>query len=263
MKKTEKESCRKGPGGRILYMAVLILVLGVFCFSAYQILKYVWEWTAGWKVTDDIRRKAVSETVLQTETETEKEYAPITVDFESLRRENKEIVAWIHCPDTVIDYPVVQAADNSYYLNRLVDGRINPAGTLFLDCRNASDFSDLNSIIYGHHMKNNTMFGTLEEYLEQAYYEEHPVMYLLTPGQDFKVELYLGYVTEDTAEVYALPMNEEYRARVLSSGLNRTTFSSAASLDNGDRLLTLSTCTYEYDDARYVVMGILRELDRP
>ena len=89
------------------------------------------------------------------------ETAPITVDFERLQEENKDIIAWLYCPDTEINYPVVQSKDNEYYLRRLLDGTWNIAGTLFMDYRNAADCSDLHTIIYGHNMKNNTMFGSL------------------------------------------------------------------------------------------------------
>ena len=82
------------------------------------------------------------------------ETAPITVDFERLQEENKDIIAWLYCPDTEINYPVVQSKDNEYYLRRLLDGTWNIAGTLFMDYRNAADCSDLHTIIYGHNMKN-------------------------------------------------------------------------------------------------------------
>lgn len=120
------------------------------------------------------------------------ETAPITVDFERLQEENKDIIAWLYCPDTEINYPVVQSKDNEYYLRRLLDGTWNIAGTLFMDYRNAADCSDLHTIIYGHNMKNNTMFGSLPKYSKQEYYEEHSVLYLLTPKQNYKVKLIAG-----------------------------------------------------------------------
>ena len=82
------------------------------------------------------------------------ETAPIIVDFEVLQTENKDIIAWLHCPDTKINYPVAQSEDNSYYLRRLLDGSWNTAGTIFMDYRNSADFSDRHTVIYGHNMKN-------------------------------------------------------------------------------------------------------------
>ena len=264
-KRRRKDSC-----GQILYAVALLAALAVFLFSVYHILCYVWEVTENWKVTDDMIRKAVA---IETEAESVEELipdpaedgsglkAPITVDFEAAKRENPDIVAWIYCPDTVINYPVVQAQDNEYYLRRLVDGRTNSAGSLFLDYRNASDFSDLHSVIYGHNMKNGTMFGSLTNYYEQEHYDRHPVMYLLTPEKDYKVELYVGYVDAGDADIYTYPMTREKMAEVLNASMRKTHFRSQAKLTEKDRFLTLSTCAYEYDDARYILVGVLRELE--
>lgn len=84
------------------------------------------------------------------------------------------MLAWLYCPDTVINYPVVQSDDNEYYLRRLMDGSSNTAGTLFADYRCSPDFSDPHTVIYGHNMKNDTMFGILPEYGAQEFYEPHP-----------------------------------------------------------------------------------------
>lgn len=260
----EKERIRNY-AGRILYIILLISVLLVFLVSMYKILLYVWELTESWKVTEDMIQKAVKTEMTddtQQDAQENMETAPISVDFESLWKENEDIVAWIYCPDTPVNYPVVQADDNEYYLDRLINGERNPSGTIFLDCRNSSDFSDINSVIYGHNMKNNSMFGTLTDYNDQEYYDKHPVMYLLTPDTDYKVELYVGHVTPENAECYAFPTTDEIKARVLINGKNKTTFLSQASLKTGDRLLTLSTCTYEYDEARYILIGLLRELGK-
>lgn len=105
--------------------------------------------------------------------ETPKEVAFIVVDFEELWKENGDVVGWLYCPDTVINYPVVQGDDNDYYLRRLLDGSNNIAGTLFIDARNKGDFSDWNTVVYGHNMRNDTMFGTLTEYASQEYYCSH------------------------------------------------------------------------------------------
>ena len=102
----------------------------------------------------------------------EKAECPVSVDFQKLKEENSDIIAWIYCEDTPINYPVVLAKDNSYYLHRKINGDYGFAGTLFADYRNKGDFSDNNTIIYGHNMKNDTMFGTITEYRNQEYFDE-------------------------------------------------------------------------------------------
>lgn len=86
------------------------------------------------------------------------------INFDILKSKNKDIVAWIYSEGTQINYPIVQSKDNDYYLRRLLDGTYNQGGTIFMDYRNNKNFEDYNTIIYGHNMKNNTMFGTLINY---------------------------------------------------------------------------------------------------
>lgn len=188
--------------------------------------------------------------------------APIEVDFEALRQENPDIIAWIYCPDTPINYPVVQAEDNSYYLRRLVDGTWNSSGTLFLDYRNADDFSDVNSVIYGHNMQNDSMFGTLLRYTEQEYYEQHPVICLLTPEKDYQVELFAGFTTPSDSAIYDLSAINEKTADEVLCLIETSTFTAEMNVKSEDRILTLSTCSYEYSNARYVVMGVLKQLTK-
>ena len=187
--------------------------------------------------------------------------APIEVDFEALLAENSDILAWLYCPDTVINYPIVQSEDNEYYLHRLPDGSGNYAGSLFMDYRNAADFSHWNSIIYGHNMNNDTMFGTLSEYKAQEYFDAHPIIYLLTPNGDYAINLMAGFVVEADAPLYSsFSPDAQQREKFIESWLSKSCFSSGISPEDGDRLITLSTCSYEFSGARYVVTGILEPL---
>ena len=111
------------------------------------------------------------------------------MDFESLLAQGPDVKAWLELPGTVIQYPVAQGEDNSYYLKHLYDGTANKVGCLFIDYENAEDFSDNNTIIYGHNMRDGSMFSALVEYKAQAYYDEHPEMYLVTPEGGYVVEV--------------------------------------------------------------------------
>ena len=135
------------------------------------------------------------------------------------------------------------------------------AGTLFADFRNAGDFSDWNTIIYGHNMKNDSMFGTLTDYKAQAHFDEHPVMYLLTPEQNYKINLSVGFVTQAGSELYdGLNPDEAEKAAFVEDWLKRSDFRSEAELSSGQNLITLSTCSYENSNARYVIVGVLEKL---
>lgn len=193
----------------------------------------------------------------QTEPTVPAETAPLSVDFDYLQDINQDVVAWIYSEDTPINYPVVLSADNSDYLHRLLDGTYNAAGTLFMDFRNSGDFSEENSIIYGHHMNNGSMFASLEMYRTQSYYDEHPVLYLLTPDGDYKLELIAGKtVHADDQIMYSTNLTvEEAQERMENSD-----FQADVTLDPQDHFVTLSTCAYSFHGARYVVTGVLRPL---
>jgi sortase, srtB family len=246
---------------RLISTALSILLLCVFLFSAYKIYSYFREERESSYLTNSLIDEAVSEQTASLPSDSEnkpnaKERPPITVDFNALWETNQDIIAWIYCEDTPINYPIVQSDDNSYYLRRLLDGSYNVAGTLFLDYRCKADFTDCNSIIYGHNMKNDTMFGTLPEYTEQSYYEAHPVMWLLTPEQNYKVELFAGFVTPSDSESYDIVYDRKDREQYIEEALLKSTFTADVETERIERIITLSTCSYEYENARFILIGI-------
>lgn len=184
---------------------------------------------------------------------------PITVDFAPLLAQNADVAAWIYCPDTPINYPVVQGEDNQYYLDHMIDGSINPGGTIFLDYRCAASLEDGYSVIYGHNLKDQALFGSLLNYADPAYYDAHPVMFVLTPEKNFVLELFAGFVTEDGDGLYYLPPTALTKEKLIKNCMERSDFDSPLRPTAEDRLVILSTCAYDFEDARYVLAGVLRE----
>ena len=180
----------------------------------------------------------------------------ITIDFEQLLAQYPNAVGWLYCEGTPINYPVMQSDDNDYYLRRLPDGTYNTAGSLFADYRCGKIGETNNFIIYGHNMKNGTMFSSLTKYKTQSYYDEHPVLYLYTPVGDYRIELIAGFVSRPTGEVYNTDQTYEQMLKYCSL----STFRSGAMLCDESVYITLSTCSYEYENARYVVIGSLEEI---
>ncbi|MCD8363893.1 MAG: class B sortase [Lachnospiraceae bacterium] len=184
------------------------------------------------------------------------------VNFTALQEINPEIVAWLYCPDTVINYPVVHGEDNEYYLTHLVNGTSNSNGCLFIDCRNSGDFSDGNTVIYGHHMASGRMFASLVRYANQAYYEAHPIMYLSVEGKTYLLELFAGYTTTEDSSAYRMQFDTSSEfALWLKEISEKSDFTADIKLTAEDRIVTLSTCAYSFENARYVVHGRLVELD--
>ena len=169
---------------------------------------------------------------------------------------NPDVTAWLYCPDTPISYVVVQASDNEFYLQKDIDGKYSSYGTLFVEHLCQKDFSNTNTIIYGHHMNDGKMFASLVNYAKQDYYNQHPVFYLNTPGVNYRVELFSGYATDMNSDSYQIGFsNVEDNQEWLDSIISQSAFESTVAVKPGDKILTLSTCTYEYDTARFVVHG--------
>ena len=183
------------------------------------------------------------------------------IDFESLKQINPDIVGWLYCEGTAINYPVVQGSDNTYYLKHLFDGSYNVNGCLFLDCRVEEDFSEPHSIIYGHHMKNGSMFSSLDGYKDQSYYDAHPQMLLITPEQSYLVKLFSGYVASVTDPSWEVDFLSEIEfENWLATSTDQSCFESSVYPSAVNRILTMSTCSYEFDNARFVVLGLLQPI---
>lgn len=184
--------------------------------------------------------------------------APVTVDFQSLKTINSEIVGWIYMEGTKISYPIVQGKDNSFYLNHTVDGSDNASGAIFLDCNNKPDFSDPNSILYGHNMKNGSMFRKLLEYLTGDAYQKSPYFWILTPENNWKYEIQSVF----TAKINSFPHQLfEQRDDGFKEFLQNMKQASAISISEehkimqAENVITLSTCNGN-SQSRTVVQGI-------
>lgn len=202
---------------------------------------------------------AIPDTSLQTGPAETKRIYP-SIDFEALKQINEDVVGWIYLEGTNINYPVVQGADNRHYVSALIDGTYNGSGSIFMDYRNQSDFSDPHCILYGHNMQNGSMFHDICNYKEPEYYDNHPTGMLITPEQNFYFEIVSAYVASLADPAWQLEFVDDADLLAwLSDSMERSSFVSSVQPQLGDRIITLSTCSYEYDNARYVLVGILKE----
>ena len=232
------------------YFILLAIFLIVFAVSAYKIGNYYWNKHK----SDQATQKAAEHVKIE---ETNDEPKLIDVDFKALREINSDIIAWLYCPDTQISYPVVQGTDNAYYLSHLLDNSYNVNGAVFMDYRGTPDFSASNNILYGHHMKSGAMFAPLMQYKEQDYYDKHPCMYLFTPKQNYCLELFAGVVVETDDTIYGSNISTD----ALTQYLSQSTFTAKEDVKVNCPIVTLSTCSYEFENARYVVLAKMVPLD--
>ena len=198
---------------------------------------------------------------------TEAPEAPLP-DYTPLLRINPDLVGWLRVPDTKINYPVLQTPeDPDYYLHRDFEGREAAAGALYVqaDC-DVTKPSD-NVIIYGHNMKNGSMFGELEKYEDRAFWETHPTFTFdtLTRRQTFEiVTVFKTFVYSDSADAFKYyrfveAEDEEAFDAFLADSRERALYDTGVEAHYGDKLLTLSTCEYSRENGRLVVVAKLVE----
>lgn len=253
-------------------LLLLVIVFGVvFGYSAYQLYSMASEYYESRQRYNAVADLAMSTTEPAATTapfavpgseETEVaaiETSPIQVDFDALLAQCSDIVGWIYCEDTVINYPIVRGNDNDYYLHHFIDGSYNGGGTLFMDYKNNKSFSDPNSVIYGHRMNDGSMFASLKKYnTDPEYYSKHPTLYVNTPTQNYRMDIFAAFVCDADSDTYTFGFPDDAAfQRWLSRMVSQSDFKTDVEVGPQDHVLTLSTCTYEWYDARYVVMGKL------
>ncbi len=182
----------------------------------------------------------------------------LTVDFASLQAINPDIVAWIYLPDTMINYPVTIGRDNDYYISHNADHNKNSSGAIFLDMNNQPDFTDQNTVIYGHNMKDGSMFATLHEYENEQFFASHPTIYLYTPdGKEHTYRIFAAYVTDAVSDTYMQTFaSGEAFLQYVDSTKQKSAFPSDVAINENSKLLTLSTCVQGQDSKRYVVVAV-------
>ena len=242
---------------------LIVLCLALLTYSGWQLYRYGRESLQSSTVYTALAEEAIPSLMVSSDPSEQEEAESLfpQIDFDALTQINEDTVAWLSCEGTPINYPVVQGTDNAYYLTHLFDGTENANGCLFLDSRVACDFSGGNSIIYGHYRKNGSMFAALAGYKEQSYYDQYPQMLLITPESAYTVELFSGYVTGTDGQAWQTVFSdEEAFVQWLGFVADASMFQSDIEPMASDRILTLSTCSYEFENARFVVHGVLRPL---
>lgn len=183
----------------------------------------------------------------------------LTGQVRQLSAEHSDSVAWLYIPDTNINYPVMQSGDNEYYAHRAADGSYLYAGSLFMDYHCSSDFSDFNSVIYGHNMGNGTMFADIPNYENEEYFMEHSYGWLTTDDNVRLIDFFAVARTVDTSGLYLADSTFEKWDSQLR---NCASIYKEIEVTESDHLLMLSTCTGAEGSSRTILVGkIIEESD--
>lgn len=191
-------------------------------------------------------------------------YTSIPVSFDNMREINSDLYAWIYIPGTQVDYPIAQASeqDDSFYLTHDIYKNYSIYGTIYTEKCNSKDFSDPNTLIYGHEMLNGSMFQNLHYYEDAEYFNKNPYFYIFTEDRVLTYEIFSAFQYDDRHIMYAFDFTQpdEYQS-FLNEAMNPQ--SSIANVRDGvevttdDKIVTLSTCDGSNSENRYLVCGVL------
>ena len=164
---------------------------------------------------------------------------------------SKDVVAWLTVDDTTIDYPIMQGKDNSEYLNKNPFGEYSLSGSIFLDYRNSSDFSDQYSLIYGHHMEYGKMFGALDNFIKKDYFDKHRTGTLTIANKTYKIKFFAALEADGSVSEIFEPNKSNNRLNYIRE--NAIIFYEP----EGTKLIALSTCKFPETTDRTIIVGVL------
>lgn len=227
----------------LLNWILLIILVGMFCYGTYGIGdSYVLEQDAMPKKYELYRP-------------TEED----SLSFEELKEKNSDVCGWITIYGTNVDYPVVRGADNSVYLMRDPEGNYRMSGSIFMDCVNQREFTDFNTILYGHHMDGGAMFGDLDKYLSDPFADSHLYGNIFADGKDYGLELF-AFLEVDAYNtgLYMTPVTDAgEQAAYLDEIREKAMWYRNIGVTDEDRLVVMSTCTENLTNGRHLLIGRL------
>lgn len=245
----------------VLLTIALIVAIAVFCYAAFNLYHIYTEYKKGTDEYNQIEEMAVTERdadSAEVAGPSAQIKPPIEVDFDKLKSVNEDVVGWIYVdalPD--ISYPIVKGKDNQTYLHQTYEKNYNFAGTIFVDYENSGDFSDCNTLVYGHNMKNGSMFGHLKKFREDdKLYKQDKYFWILTPERNYRYEIITAYTTSVNSDTYTLfkGPGEEFEKYLETIKGYSEIKTDDTDLTIKDRIVTLSTCTGN-ESTRFVVQG--------
>lgn len=273
-RKIHQKNVASGPGnksssfGNMISIIIIIIAIIIACVAGYKLYSIMMDYKAA---ADEY--SAIADTVIHERKADEEEVrelkdikgkvtkhwtAPFEVDFDELKKINEDVVGWLYMealPD--ISYPVVQGDDNEYYLHHTYKKEAVFAGAIFIDMKNTLDFSDQNTIVYGHNMKDGSMFGNLKQYKKQETVDKSPYFWIITPDDAYKYVIFSVYTASVKGDTYTLikgPGKETITYGNSMKEKSELDLEDHAFVET-DKIITLSTCTGN-ESTRFVVQGV-------
>ncbi len=276
---------RRNRIGDIVRILLMLIALGVFCYSGYKLYTFYKEYKRGSDEYDNLENsyaeqeeaedldalendEAASQAVegreLVNVVEKGQEITlPVMnnpIKFEDLEKVNPDIKGWLRLSAVDISYPLVQGEDNDYYLHKTFEKEDNIAGCLFINYENEPDFTDTNTVVYGHNMKNGSMFGKLKQFRGEGVFEKSKYFWIFTPDLIYQYRIFSGMEVAKTGLTYQTNFRGDEYKEFLKTAFERSELdNSDVSVTEEDRVVTLSTCTGD-EATRFVIIGKLSQV---
>lgn len=260
--KEKRRKKKKMPVPLLAALCVCVVALGV---SIWQLSDIFLEYKAGEdeyaelqqyvreEIPEDREEAEEPEESEEPAQEGETEERVQRIALGELQSQNPDTVGWIEIPGTEISYPLMQAEDDAYYLNHTFSGKVNSAGSIFVEALNSADFTDLHTIIYGHNMKNGSMFAGLKNYSSPSYLVAHPNVYVDLADGTHSYQIFSVYEAPSDSDSYTIGFapDEQYET-FLQTLKSRSAYDTGVTVTKEDSIITLSTCT-SHGEHRYLV----------
>lgn len=236
-----------------------IIAIAVIVISIVRLYVIYSGYSAGEKEYSQLQSKVVSEDKGTPDVEEKSKEPDLQIDFDTLRQINEDVVAWLYYAPLTISYPVVQGEDNEHYVHYTFENEKNTMASIFMDYRNKADFSDYNTIIYGHNMKNGSMFGSLKKLSQDpTICEENPYVYIYTDTGVQQYQIFALCSIKASSDIYELmqdePSYKEYKD-LIRANANYYVKIDESTMES-DRMLLLSTCSGSHSTRRLVVCAV-------
>ena len=227
---------------RMINNILLIICIFIFCISTWKLYGYY----RSYKKAKDTYSKIAKENVKISKNERK-------IDFKKLKSQNQDIAGWIYIRGTTIDYPIVQGKDNEEYLHQDFNKKKSSSGTIFLDNNCKKDFTSDNNIIYGHHMKNGTMFAQLLKFREKSFLKKHNEIMIFTPDRTIHLKVISAYAQKAQNKIPVTFANDKQKKAYIKKIESMSEQTIKTSRINDSHIYTFVTCSYEWEDNRNYV----------
>lgn len=230
-----------------LYKLIIIILLVIISISGFQLYKSLAKYYKARTQYNNTARVAGS-------TKTSGIYTG-ELDWDSLMAQNSDVRAWVYLDGTIINYPIVRGSDNSFYLTHMFNKAYSGAGTFFMDANAPDNFETFNTVVYGHHMRDGSMLALIEKYYSQEFYEEHKQLELITPNAKYHLKVIGFELVYSTSDAYNYNFsNDKEKQALLDFTAKNNVINTSDQATVKDKLVTFSTCAYEANGDRYVLV---------